>query len=236
MEKYPNEDFQGQLYVFDGRITMGFNQNDPKRVIIGRCEKCNMPCEIYTNCANMDCHTHFICCDNCANKDGRKYCKKCEASGKNPENIIKIDSNITVKIIRNISELNFDELKKNFPMSKGNQNFDKLKTKQYLNNRNNLFIAGYYNGELAGIIFGQKIEALDDRREFFISELGVSNKFRRLGVGTQILKTLLDFLKQRKYTQCWVLTEQCNIEAIGLYKKLSGTEFKEPSLGYEWNF
>ena len=32
MEKYPNEDFLGKLYVFDGRIVMGFNTDDPKHV------------------------------------------------------------------------------------------------------------------------------------------------------------------------------------------------------------
>jgi UPF0176 protein len=77
MEKYPNEDFLGQLYVFDGRITMGFNLDDKNRIIVGKCKKCGKSSEIYTNCANLSCHKHFICCDDCVSSDGKKYCNEC---------------------------------------------------------------------------------------------------------------------------------------------------------------
>ncbi len=45
MEKYPNQDFHGKLYVFDGRVTMGFNEDAPDHVVVGRCEKCGAPSE-----------------------------------------------------------------------------------------------------------------------------------------------------------------------------------------------
>jgi UPF0176 protein len=76
MEKYPNEDFHGQLYVFDGRITMGFNLDDPKRVIVGRCEACDNPSEHYINCGNNDCHRHFICCADCLHGAESILCPK----------------------------------------------------------------------------------------------------------------------------------------------------------------
>jgi UPF0176 protein len=65
MEKYPNEDFHGKLYVFDGRITMGFNSDTTPHVVVGRCEGCGQPSERYINCADDQCHRHFICCENC---------------------------------------------------------------------------------------------------------------------------------------------------------------------------
>ncbi len=64
MEKYPGQDFKGSLYVFDKRIVMNFD--DPsKHEIIGHCSKCDTPSEHYVNCANLMCHDHFICCENC---------------------------------------------------------------------------------------------------------------------------------------------------------------------------
>ncbi len=63
MEKYPGQDFKGSLYVFDKRITMNFNGD--KHEIIGRCKKCGIKTEHYVNCANLNCHEHFICCENC---------------------------------------------------------------------------------------------------------------------------------------------------------------------------
>ncbi len=72
MEKYPGKDFKGSLYVFDKRITMHFE--DPnKHEIIGRCKKCDAPSEHYVNCANLMCHDHFICCENCVEKTPSEY-------------------------------------------------------------------------------------------------------------------------------------------------------------------
>lgn len=81
MEKYPNEDFVGQLYVFDGRVTMGFNLDDPKRKVIGRCGRCGKPSESYVNCSNLACHKHLIVCEECRAEDGMAFCSgECESN------------------------------------------------------------------------------------------------------------------------------------------------------------
>lgn len=78
MEKYPGQDFDGSLYVFDKRITMHFNNEDNHK-IIGKCEKCSMPTESYRNCRSMYCHRHFVCCDNCLENNGDAFCNiKCK--------------------------------------------------------------------------------------------------------------------------------------------------------------
>jgi len=67
MEKYPNEDFLGSLYVFDGRVTIGFNMDSKKHVIVGQCKFCQNPAEKYFDCKNIYCQgkRHFISCDQC---------------------------------------------------------------------------------------------------------------------------------------------------------------------------
>lgn len=70
MESYPNEDFVGALYTFDNRLVMGFNMEDPKRRIVGKCAKCAGPSENFINCADDFCHRHFIVCTGCL--DGKK--------------------------------------------------------------------------------------------------------------------------------------------------------------------
>jgi UPF0176 protein len=83
MEKYPNENFKGKLYVFDGRVAMGpsallgtsFYTDDPRHEIIGKCDSCGDASENYVNCDNPVCHRHFLCCENCrAQNEGKAYC------------------------------------------------------------------------------------------------------------------------------------------------------------------
>jgi len=64
MEKYPGENFKGSLYVFDKRVVMNF-EDKGKHQIISNCTKCAKPSEHYINCANLMCHKHFICCEDC---------------------------------------------------------------------------------------------------------------------------------------------------------------------------
>ncbi len=73
MEKYPNEDFLGKLYVFDRRVMMGFYTDDPKHQVIGVCESCGLPSENYVNCEEKDCHRHFIICKDCVTAAGGKH-------------------------------------------------------------------------------------------------------------------------------------------------------------------
>lgn len=82
MEKYPNEDFLGKLYVFDGRIAMGFNTDDPNHKIVGKCVFCGNAADTYRDCANLHCESkrHFVCCDGCFEKY-KGYCLKDSKNG-----------------------------------------------------------------------------------------------------------------------------------------------------------
>lgn len=73
MEKYPGEDFEGTLYTFDQRLTMDFGGD---RKIVGKCRLCNEPTERYVNCANLNCHLHFLVCENCVPMGEAAYCSE----------------------------------------------------------------------------------------------------------------------------------------------------------------
>lgn len=73
MRQFPNEDFLGKLYVFDGRIAMGFYTDDPKHQVVGKCLFCKQPSERYTNCLVNDCNRKFIACEACETKMGDQF-------------------------------------------------------------------------------------------------------------------------------------------------------------------
>jgi UPF0176 protein len=72
MQKYPGQDFEGALYTFDERVTMHFGGD---REIVGRCRLCGAPTERYVNCANDECHLHFLVCGPCAG-EGSPACSE----------------------------------------------------------------------------------------------------------------------------------------------------------------
>lgn len=75
MEKYPNKHFKGKLYVFDNRLTIGFNTDSPDHEIVGTCMQCGVSCDSYVNCEYDMCHFHYICCLNCRDKEtGLAFC------------------------------------------------------------------------------------------------------------------------------------------------------------------
>jgi len=82
MEKYPNEDFEGKLYVFDKRVTMGFETRSHKHKIIGKCEKCGNSSDLYADCKNPSCNNHFICCKDCRDNNKLAFC---------PEDVLNIE-------------------------------------------------------------------------------------------------------------------------------------------------
>lgn len=89
MEKYPNEDFEGKLYVFDGRVAMGFYTDDPKHKVIGVCEGCGGSSENIVDCRERGCNGQFILCDACEKKQlekhGSIHCvKNCKKVHKSP--------------------------------------------------------------------------------------------------------------------------------------------------------
>lgn len=80
MEKYPNQNFLGKLYVFDGRVVMGFNTDSPEHKVISFCTKCKSKSDNYIDCKYIHCkgHRHFICCENCLKDEVKSYCsEKC---------------------------------------------------------------------------------------------------------------------------------------------------------------
>ena len=81
MEQYPNEDFKGTLYVFDGRVTMGFNLTDPKHEVVGTCDWCGAKTENYIDCAFIHCRgrRHILCCNACRISN-KGYCSEICAS------------------------------------------------------------------------------------------------------------------------------------------------------------
>lgn len=71
--------WEGQLFVFDDRLTVGIDEQAESSTI-GSCHHCQALTSTYYNCANMDCNELFLCCPNCIKEQHGCCCASCQTA------------------------------------------------------------------------------------------------------------------------------------------------------------
>ncbi|BBI34202.1 UPF0176 protein YbfQ [Cohnella abietis] len=56
--------FDGNLYVFDERVSVRINQTD-EHILVGECHHCAKPTDRYINCEDDTCHLQHLVCEEC---------------------------------------------------------------------------------------------------------------------------------------------------------------------------
>jgi UPF0176 protein len=75
--QFPDDGWEGKLYVFDDRITVDINTPE-KEVLVSSCQYCGGKTARIINCANAACDEQYVCCETCQ-KDHAGFCStQCE--------------------------------------------------------------------------------------------------------------------------------------------------------------
>jgi UPF0176 protein len=69
------KDFEGKCYVFDSRVAVDVNSENP--VIVSTCFNCDTTTAKMINCANPECNEHFTQCDTCGDALQGCCCEVC---------------------------------------------------------------------------------------------------------------------------------------------------------------
>jgi UPF0176 protein len=73
LEKFPNQEFQGECFVFDNRVAVDQNLQPTRQYKL--CPHCGQPAEVKISCAR--CETEAMICVSCVQKEGvREVCSK----------------------------------------------------------------------------------------------------------------------------------------------------------------
>lgn len=67
-KKMGTKHWEGQLFVFDDRLVVPINEDEPAKVV-SKCHTCDKESTTYYNCANMDCNALFLSCIECAEEN-----------------------------------------------------------------------------------------------------------------------------------------------------------------------
>ncbi|WP_114286511.1 GNAT family N-acetyltransferase [Candidatus Halocynthiibacter alkanivorans] len=82
-------------------------------------------------------------------------------------------------------------------------------------------------GKIVGMASGSVLLHPDKPPAFLISEVGVSKDMRLRGIGTALLRRLLQLARARGCRGIWLATEANNAAARALYRKLGARETQD---------
>ncbi len=112
---------------------------------------------------------------------------------------------------------------------------DDAATARFLADERHFLLIGYENDEPAGFLSAVELEHADEpRAEMFLYEVGVEERFRRRGIARALIAEMLSIAKDRGCREMFVLTEEDNDGANGLYASTRAERSKESVVMYTW--
>ena len=91
------------------------------------------------------------------------------------------------------------------------------------------------DGEVIGFASGVHYVHPDKRAELWINEVGVAAGQQGRGVGTAVVRALLEHGRRLGCREAWVLTDRTNDAAMRLYASAGGREAPGETVMFEFN-
>jgi ribosomal protein S18 acetylase RimI-like enzyme len=92
--------------------------------------------------------------------------------------------------------------------------FDPRAVRAYLADHRNVFLLAYEGSEVVGFLRGTELRQLgSERKQMFLYEIEVGPRSRRQGVGSGLVRCLLQYCRERDFEEIFVLTDDPTNEA-----------------------
>jgi ribosomal protein S18 acetylase RimI-like enzyme len=95
-------------------------------------------------------------------------------------------------------------------------------TTRFLDDQRHHLLLGYLDDQPAGFVSAVEVFHPDKRSELFLNEVAVVEQARRLGVARALIDELKRLGRDRGCASMWVLTDEDNGAAMGLYRSTGG--------------
>jgi ribosomal protein S18 acetylase RimI-like enzyme len=96
---------------------------------------------------------------------------------------------------------------------------DLSSVRAYLADDRNILLFAFEGSNAVGFLRGTELRQLASRRrQMFLYEISVDETFRRKGVGSSLVKMLLQDCRDRGFEEVFVFTDPANQAAVALYR------------------
>jgi ribosomal protein S18 acetylase RimI-like enzyme len=108
-------------------------------------------------------------------------------------------------------------------------------TRRFLADERHHLLLGYVDEVPAGFVSAADIFHPDKGGEIFLNEIGVMDDWRRRGVARALVEELKRLGHERRCGNMWVLTDEDNAAAMGLYLSTDGHWDGSPQVMFEYD-
>ncbi|WP_165352827.1 GNAT family N-acetyltransferase [Loktanella sp. IMCC34160] len=110
---------------------------------------------------------------------------------------------------------------------------DLAQARAFLGSDLHRMVVAIKGGDILGFASGTVLLHPDKAPSMFINEVGTREEFQRQGIATAVTAALIDAARAMGCDGVWLGTEPDNDPALGLYRKLKGTE--QTIAGFAWD-
>jgi GNAT superfamily N-acetyltransferase len=108
-------------------------------------------------------------------------------------------------------------------------------TRRFLSDDRHHLVLGYVEDRPAGFASAVEVFHPDKRGELFLNEIDVVEGERRHGVARALVEELKQVGRELGCVHMWVLTDEDNTPAMGLYRTTGGQWDGNPSVMFEYD-
>ena len=108
-------------------------------------------------------------------------------------------------------------------------------TSRFLADDRHVLLLGYLDDRPAGFVSAVEVFHPDKQAELFLNEIGVIEPHRRRGVARALIDELKRLGQERGCGAIWVLTDEENAAAMGLYAGTGGTWNGDRQVMFEYD-
>ena len=112
---------------------------------------------------------------------------------------------------------------------------DEIFAREFLNDPRHHIVVAISEGVIIGFASAVHYIHPDKPPELWINEVGVASLYHKQGIGTAIMKEMLQLGRELGCKNAWVLTERNNEPANRLYTSVGGKIDEEDTVMYEFD-
>lgn len=121
-------------------------------------------------------------------------------------------------IIRLMTSQDENQLQKIF--EDDNMIYDKTNIKKFRETENAYAFVVRNEKEIFGFAYGYSLVRLDGKTMFYLHSIGVLPEFQNMGYGRKLMDFIINFSKEKGFSEVFVITDKGNIPACKLYEKV----------------